>query len=91
MTRYVRVPARILHEVPNHLGFESACLTEPCCVAYNAVVKNARIEPGDRVVVLGPERSESSAPRWLDCVAPKSLWLIGSRPPAIGNREAVWL
>jgi L-iditol 2-dehydrogenase len=24
------------------------------CVAYNAVVKNARIEPGDRVVVLGP-------------------------------------
>jgi alcohol dehydrogenase/L-iditol 2-dehydrogenase len=23
-------------------------------VAYNAVVKNARIEPGDRVVVLGP-------------------------------------
>ncbi len=54
MTRYVRVPARILHEVPKHLCFESACLTEPCCVAYNAVVKNASIEPGDRVVVLGP-------------------------------------
>lgn len=54
MTRYVRVPSRILHSVPDALPFEQACLTEPCCVAYNAVVKNARIEPGDRVVVLGP-------------------------------------
>jgi len=54
MTRYVRVPQRILHAVPDALPFEQACLTEPCCVAYNAVVKNARIEPGDRVVVLGP-------------------------------------
>ena len=54
MTRFVRVPARILHRVPERLSFEQACLTEPCCVAYSAVVKNARIEPGDRVVVLGP-------------------------------------
>jgi len=54
MTRYVRVPSRILHALPDSLPFEHACLTEPCCVAYNAVVKNARIEPGDRVVVLGP-------------------------------------
>jgi len=54
MTRFVRVPARILHRVPDGLPFERACLTEPCCVAYSAVVKNARIEPGDRVVVLGP-------------------------------------
>jgi L-iditol 2-dehydrogenase len=54
MTRFVRVPSRILHRVPDHLPFQRACLTEPCCVAYSAVVKNARIEPGDRVVVLGP-------------------------------------
>lgn len=54
MTKFVRVPARILHAVPEGLPLEHACLTEPCCVAYNAVVKNARIEPGDRVVVLGP-------------------------------------
>jgi alcohol dehydrogenase/L-iditol 2-dehydrogenase len=54
MTRYVSVPSRILHHVPDHLPMEYACLTEPCCVAYNAVVKNARIEPGDRVVVMGP-------------------------------------
>ena len=54
MTEYVRVPARCLHKVPDQLSFEQACLTEPCCVAFNAVVENARIKPGDRVIVLGP-------------------------------------
>jgi L-iditol 2-dehydrogenase len=54
MTRYVRVPARCLHLVPEKLAFEQACLTEPCCVAYNSVVENSRIKPGDRVIVIGP-------------------------------------
>lgn len=54
MTRYVRVPARCLHRVPAGLAMEQAALTEPCCVAYNAVINNAKILPGDRVIVLGP-------------------------------------
>ena len=54
MTKYVKVPARCLHRIPDHLPFEEACLTEPCCVAYNAVVGNSRIKPGDRVIILGP-------------------------------------
>ena len=54
MTRYVKVPARCLHRVPDNLAFEQACLTEPCCVAFNAVVENSRLKPGDRVIVLGP-------------------------------------
>jgi alcohol dehydrogenase/L-iditol 2-dehydrogenase len=54
MTRFVRVPARCLHRVPDGLAMEQAALTEPCCVAYNAVVNNSRVRPGDRVVVLGP-------------------------------------
>ena len=54
MTRFVKVPARCLHSVPEKLSFEEACLTEPCCVAYNAVVGNSSIKPGDRVIVIGP-------------------------------------
>ena len=54
MTRYVRVPARCLHRVPEGLAIEQAALTEPCCVAFNAVVQNGRVQPGDRVIVLGP-------------------------------------
>ncbi|MGK0188625.1 MAG: L-iditol 2-dehydrogenase [Verrucomicrobiales bacterium] len=54
MTRFVKVPARCLHKVPDALELELAALTEPCCVAYNAVINNSRVRPGDRVVVLGP-------------------------------------
>ncbi len=54
MTHYVRVPARCLHRLPDNLPLETAALTEPCCVAYNAVVNNGRIKPGDRIVVFGP-------------------------------------
>lgn len=54
MTRYVRVPGRCLHRVPESLPLRLAALTEPCCVAYSAVVTNVTIAPGDRVLVLGP-------------------------------------
>lgn len=54
MTRYVAVPGRCLHHIPVDLPWECAALTEPCCVAFNAVVMNSKIMPGDRVVVLGP-------------------------------------
>ena len=54
MTKFVRVPARCLHQIPDSLSFEQACLTEPCCVAYNSVVGNSNVKPGDRVLVIGP-------------------------------------
>ena len=54
MTRYARVPSRCLHRVPDSLELDFAALTEPCCVAYNTVVGNSRIDPGDRVLVIGP-------------------------------------
>jgi alcohol dehydrogenase/L-iditol 2-dehydrogenase len=54
MRQYVPVPARILHRMPESMTFDQAALTEPSCVAYSAMVTNARIRPGDRIVVLGP-------------------------------------
>jgi L-iditol 2-dehydrogenase len=54
MTRFTRVPARCLHRIPETLPIEHAALTEPCSVAYNAVVNNTRMHPGDRVLVIGP-------------------------------------
>jgi alcohol dehydrogenase/L-iditol 2-dehydrogenase len=51
---FVRVPARCLHHVPASLTLERAALTEPCCVAYNAVCVNSRLRPGDAVAVIGP-------------------------------------
>jgi alcohol dehydrogenase/L-iditol 2-dehydrogenase len=54
MAPFVKVPARCLHHVPDTLVYEKAALTEPCCVAYNAVCVNSRIRPGDTVAIVGP-------------------------------------
>ncbi len=54
MASFVRVPARCLHQVPASLALEKAALTEPCCVAYNAVCVNSHLRPGDSVAVIGP-------------------------------------
>ena len=54
MAPFVKVPARCLHHVPASLSLEKAALTEPCCVAYNAVCVNSHLRPGDTVAVIGP-------------------------------------
>jgi alcohol dehydrogenase/L-iditol 2-dehydrogenase len=51
---YVAVRQGILHHVPDSVDLAEAALTEPLCVAYNALVVKSRIRPGDTVVVLGP-------------------------------------
>src|SRR5205814_622697 len=45
MTKFVKVPARILHRVPDTLPLEIAALSEPCCVAFNATAVNSHIIP----------------------------------------------
>jgi len=53
-TKYVKVPGRILHRVPDNVSLKAASLTEPLCVAYKSVVCNSTVNPGDTVVVIGP-------------------------------------
>jgi len=53
MARYVRVPARVLHRLPNNLTFEDGAMAEPCCVAAHAVIELSRPRPGDLIVVFG--------------------------------------
>ena len=54
MARWVRVPARCLHRIPDSLPFDIACLAEPHAVAYQTMCVNATVRPGELVVVLGP-------------------------------------
>jgi alcohol dehydrogenase/L-iditol 2-dehydrogenase len=53
-TRWVRVPARCLHRIPDNVPFEHAALTEPVCVTYNAIHVKSRLRPGEPMVVIGP-------------------------------------
>lgn len=53
-TRYVAARPQILHRVPDNVPDEHAALTEPICVAYNALVEKTAMKPGDLVVIQGP-------------------------------------
>lgn len=44
---------RVLHRIPDDVGFDAASITEPYCVAYNAIVERGSVQPGDLVVVQG--------------------------------------
>ena len=54
MTKYLRMPAKLLLSIPEGLSYEEAAVAEPLAVAVNAVLLRSRVEPGDFVVVFGP-------------------------------------
>ncbi len=49
---YMRMPEWHLHVLPDNISMEEAALTEPCTIAYNAVLM-CRITGGETVLVLG--------------------------------------
>lgn len=53
-TTYVVARPEILHRIPARVTYEQAALTEPGCVAYNALVEKTELRPGDVVVIQGP-------------------------------------
>jgi L-iditol 2-dehydrogenase len=77
-TRYVRVPTRCLHRIPDNVSFDHAALTEPACVTYNALVIKSRIRPGEPVVVIGPGPIGLFAVQMAKAAGAGQLFLIGT-------------
>lgn len=50
---YIKVPASLLHRIPEGICFEEAALMEPMAVAAYGILDKTGIEPEDFVVVLG--------------------------------------
>lgn len=53
-TKYVAVPGKILHRIPDNLSFDEAAVAEPVACAVHNICELVGIDPGDVVVVLGP-------------------------------------
>lgn len=50
---YVKVPAWLLHRIPEGVSQEEAALAEPMAVVVHGMLERARVEPEDFVVILG--------------------------------------
>jgi len=53
-TDYVKVRQGCLHRIPDNVSFDHACLTEPGCVAYQALAVLSNVRPGRPVLIIGP-------------------------------------
>lgn len=51
---YIKVPAWLLHRIPESLPYEEAALTEPAAICIHCILERTGLEPEDFVVVLGP-------------------------------------
>ena len=77
-SEYAAVPARSLVPVSDRLSLEEAALAEPAANAYS-VVSHAGIEPGDRVVIIGPGPIGLLALQFAKLRQPGALILVGTR------------
>lgn len=50
---YIKMPAWLLHKIPDNVSFKQAVLTEPVAVSSQALIARGKIKAGDFVVVLG--------------------------------------
>jgi L-iditol 2-dehydrogenase len=53
-TRYLKMPERLLHRIPDTMSYDVAAVVEPTANTVHDVVERAKVTAGDFVVVLGP-------------------------------------
>lgn len=54
LTKYLKMPERLLHRIPDHMSYDLAALVEPTANTVHDVIERAKVQAGDFVVVLGP-------------------------------------
>lgn len=54
MARWLVMPEKLLHAIPDSMSYTEAALVEPTANVVSDVLERARVEGGDYVVVLGP-------------------------------------
>ncbi len=50
---FVKMPAWLLHRLPDEIPFEHGAVMEPLAVATHAMLEKSRVLPGDYVVIIG--------------------------------------
>jgi L-iditol 2-dehydrogenase len=54
LTKYLKMPERLLHRILDSMSYDLAALVEPTANTVHDVVERAKVQAGDFVVVLGP-------------------------------------
>lgn len=87
-SRYVLARPQIVHHIPPQVSSAHAALTEPACVAYNALVGRVRVTPGDVVVIQGSGAIGIMATQMARIAGAGAIVVIGTSIDAIRLRVA---
>ncbi|MBV8941482.1 MAG: alcohol dehydrogenase catalytic domain-containing protein [Solirubrobacterales bacterium] len=75
----VAAPARVVHQLPDHISFDAGVLIEPASVVMHALEK-VRPQPGEAVGVIGVGTLGSLAIALLKLYSPATIVAYGVRP-----------
>jgi len=79
MAEYVVVPARNVHPIPDHLSFEeAAAIPLVFSTAWQMLISEAKIQPGELVLVLGAGGGVNSAAIQIAKAAGCQVWATTS-------------
>jgi len=53
-TRFLKMPEKLLHRIPDRMSFDAAAVVEPAANTVHDVIERAKVEAGDFAVVVGP-------------------------------------
>jgi L-iditol 2-dehydrogenase len=53
-TKYIKMPEKLLHRIPDNVSFEEGAVVEPLANVVHDVLERGKVEAEDFVVVLGP-------------------------------------
>jgi threonine dehydrogenase-like Zn-dependent dehydrogenase len=74
---YMRVPAHVIHRIPDHVSLAHACLAEPIVATHHWIQERAQVKVGDDVVVVGPGPMGIMGCQYAKVCGARRVFLIG--------------
>ncbi len=80
MAKYLVMPERLLHRIPDSLDFDAAAVIEPTANAVHDVLERAGVVAGDFAVVLGPGPIGLLAGLTAQAAGARHVVIVGAPP-----------
>ena len=75
--QYMKVPAHLVHVLPDNVSLEEGVLVEPVVAVSHALLERTKVNPADFVVVLGPGSIGLVAVQIAKLFSPRKIAITG--------------
>jgi L-iditol 2-dehydrogenase len=77
-TKYIKMPEKLLHRIPDKVSYEVAAVVEPTANVVHDVLERGKVEPGDFVVVLGAGPIGLLSAMAANAVGAREVMIVGT-------------